>query len=159
MLDGKLFAHFFYEERNEKDWFCGSQAGGKSRHTKQNKTIDERSVQETSIRDRALLYGNASDSNSAVGALQRYCGRFSTIPQEDRCGRIMMARRAILGILVLYKRYVSPLLPASCRFYPTCSAYATQAIEKYGIMRGAAIAVRRLLHCHPWNPGGYDPVP
>jgi hypothetical protein len=58
-----------------------------------------------------------------------------------------------------YKRFVSPLLPPMCRFEPTCSVYAMQAIEKYGIMRGTWLGARRLLRCHPLNPGGWDPVP
>ena len=65
------------------------------------------------------------------------------------------------AILVLrgYKRFISPLLPPMCRFEPTCSVYAMQAIEKYGIMRGVWLGARRLLRCHPLNPGGWDPVP
>ena len=58
-----------------------------------------------------------------------------------------------------YKRFISPLLPPMCRFEPTCSVYAMQAIEKYGIMRGVWLGARRLLRCHPLNPGGWDPVP
>ena len=57
------------------------------------------------------------------------------------------------------KRSVSPALPPSCRFVPTCSEYARQAIEKYGARRGTYLAVRRLLKCHPFHKGGYDPVP
>jgi putative membrane protein insertion efficiency factor len=58
-----------------------------------------------------------------------------------------------------YQRGVSPLLPASCRFVPSCSDYGYQAIEKYGIIRGGAMAVWRVLRCNPFNKGGYDPVP
>jgi hypothetical protein len=58
-----------------------------------------------------------------------------------------------------YKRFISPVLPPMCRFEPTCSVYAMQAIEKYGIMRGTWLGARRLLRCHPLNPGGWDPVP
>lgn len=58
-----------------------------------------------------------------------------------------------------YQRAISPWLPRSCRFYPTCSQYAVEAIEKHGLLRGGGLAVRRVLRCHPGNPGGYDPVP
>lgn len=59
----------------------------------------------------------------------------------------------------LYQRFISPLLPRSCRFYPTCSEYAAQAISRYGLLRGGRLAVKRIARCHPWNPGGWDPVP
>lgn len=65
----------------------------------------------------------------------------------------------LLALIAFYRRCMSPLLPASCRFYPTCSAYAYEAVRKYGAGRGACLAVRRVLRCHPWSPGGYDPVP
>jgi putative membrane protein insertion efficiency factor len=58
-----------------------------------------------------------------------------------------------------YQRLVSPLLPRSCRFAPTCSEYTAQAITQHGVMRGAVLAVRRIVRCHPFNPGGYDPPP
>ncbi|HSE35889.1 MAG TPA: membrane protein insertion efficiency factor YidD [Blastocatellia bacterium] len=57
-----------------------------------------------------------------------------------------------------YRMFISPLLPPSCRFTPTCSEYAMQAIEKYGALRGFYLAARRLLRCHPFHSGGYDPV-
>lgn len=66
------------------------------------------------------------------------------------------------GAVVLiraYQKIVSPLLPPSCRFYPTCSAYAIEALERHGLVKGAALATKRVLRCHPFNPGGYDPVP
>lgn len=58
-----------------------------------------------------------------------------------------------------YQLAVSPLLPAACRYYPTCSSYAIEAIEKYGPLKGGWLALRRIGRCHPFRPGGYDPVP
>ena len=67
--------------------------------------------------------------------------------------------RAAIWLLRGYKRFISPLLPPACRFVPTCSEYAAEAIGKYGIVKGSALALWRLLRCHPLCRGGYDPVP
>jgi len=64
-----------------------------------------------------------------------------------------------LRLLRWYKTAVSPMLPPACRYTPTCSEYATEAIERYGLLRGGFISTRRLLSCHPFARGGYDPVP
>jgi len=64
-----------------------------------------------------------------------------------------------LRLLRWYKTAVSPMLPPACRYTPTCSEYATEAIERYGLLRGGFMATRRLLSCHPFARGGYDPVP
>jgi putative membrane protein insertion efficiency factor len=68
-------------------------------------------------------------------------------------------RNALIVLVRLYKRLVSPFLPPACRFYPTCSAYAEEALRRHGAVRGGVLAVRRLMRCHPMNPGGIDPVP
>jgi putative membrane protein insertion efficiency factor len=68
-------------------------------------------------------------------------------------------QRAALVPLRAYKRFLSPLLPPMCRFEPTCSVYTMQAVEKYGAARGVWLGMRRLARCHPFNPGGWDPVP
>jgi putative membrane protein insertion efficiency factor len=67
-------------------------------------------------------------------------------------------RVVLVSLLQLYKVTISPLLPPSCRFVPTCSEYARDAIEKYGALRGSWLGVRRLARCHPFHSGGYDPV-
>ena len=71
----------------------------------------------------------------------------------------MKPRALIVGGLRAYKRLVSPLLPPACRFHPTCSEYAAEAIETHGALKGSALAAGRLLRCHPWSVGGFDPVP
>ena len=71
--------------------------------------------------------------------------------------------RAVGWVLVafvrVYQLFLSPLLPSACRYYPSCSAYAIQAIERHGPLRGVWLAARRILRCNPFRPGGYDPVP
>lgn len=68
-------------------------------------------------------------------------------------------KRLALGMIRFYQRRISPALPPSCRFTPTCSTYTYQAIEKYGFFKGSWLGMKRIARCHPWNPGGYDPVP
>jgi uncharacterized protein len=70
----------------------------------------------------------------------------------------MSLRRSIMGLIQLYRRYLSPMLPASCRYTPSCSLYTLQAIEKYGVMKGVFMGVLRVLRCHPFARGGFDPV-
>lgn len=70
-----------------------------------------------------------------------------------------MIRAALIGLVRLYQLAVSPLLPPSCRFYPSCSAYAAEALRRHGAARGSWLAVRRLARCHPFCEGGIDPVP
>jgi uncharacterized protein len=68
-------------------------------------------------------------------------------------------RAALLAAVRFYQRAISPALPPRCRFYPSCSAYAAEAIERHGAGRGSWLALRRLVKCAPWHPGGVDPVP
>lgn len=68
-------------------------------------------------------------------------------------------RAALTSLVRGYQRFVSPLLPPSCRFWPSCSSYALEALDKHGAARGTMLAVRRLCRCHPWGGHGYDPVP
>jgi putative membrane protein insertion efficiency factor len=67
-------------------------------------------------------------------------------------------RKAAVILLIGYKRFLSPLLPSACRFYPTCSEYMREAIERYGVARGGWMGLCRLLKCHPFHAGGFDPV-
>ena len=70
-----------------------------------------------------------------------------------------MMKRLLLLLIRFYRRVLSPLKPACCRFYPTCSEYALQAIAEYGALRGGLLSIRRILRCNPFCRGGYDPVP
>lgn len=67
-------------------------------------------------------------------------------------------KRLIVSIIKIYQRLVSPVKGQTCRFYPSCSQYALEAIEKYGVLKGCLLAGKRIVKCHPFNPGGYDPV-
>ncbi|MBS1197573.1 MAG: hypothetical protein H6R18_1358 [Proteobacteria bacterium] len=68
-------------------------------------------------------------------------------------------KKLVIGLIGIYRYAISPLLGPRCRFFPTCSEYAAEAVEKHGVSHGSWLAIRRLLRCHPWNPGGFDPVP
>jgi uncharacterized protein len=81
-----------------------------------------------------------ADGNSSRGAVAR------------------VARSVVLAPVVAYQRVVSPMLPRRCKYEPTCSRYAVQAVGEYGILRGLVLAMWRLLRCNPWSHGGYDPV-
>ncbi|PSB11517.1 membrane protein insertion efficiency factor YidD [Pleurocapsa sp. CCALA 161] len=65
----------------------------------------------------------------------------------------------LLGVIAAYRQFISPLFPPSCRFQPTCSQYALEAIATHGTIKGSWLAIQRILRCHPFHPGGYDPVP
>ncbi|WP_214608077.1 MULTISPECIES: membrane protein insertion efficiency factor YidD [Geobacteraceae] len=69
-----------------------------------------------------------------------------------------MLKKIFIGLVVFYQRFISPLKAPSCRFYPTCSHYSLQALEKYGPVKGLWLTAARILRCHPFHPGGYDPV-
>lgn len=71
----------------------------------------------------------------------------------------VLPRKIIIVLIRGYQQVISPLTPQTCRFYPSCSSYAYQAIDRYGVFKGGWLAVKRISRCHPWNPGGYDPVP
>lgn len=67
-------------------------------------------------------------------------------------------RRLCLSLIAFYRRWISPALPPACRFEPTCSRYAADAVRRHGVVIGLALAARRLLKCHPFHPGGFDPI-
>ncbi len=70
-----------------------------------------------------------------------------------------MSKKLLSILIKFYQIFISPLLGHNCRYYPTCSAYALEAVEKYGSLKGGVLAVKRILRCHPFRAGGYDPVP
>jgi putative membrane protein insertion efficiency factor len=67
--------------------------------------------------------------------------------------------KILIAVVKLYKMIISPLLPPSCRFFPTCSIYCIEALQKHGLLKGAFLAVKRILRCNPFSKGGFDPVP
>lgn len=68
-------------------------------------------------------------------------------------------RTILMALIRGYQRFISPFTPPACRYVPTCSAYAHEALERHGLLKGSWLAARRLLRCHPWGASGYDPVP
>jgi uncharacterized protein len=81
------------------------------------------------------------------------------IQSETTIKKVSLVKSAVLEMIRLYQNTISRVLPPSCRFVPTCSAYTYEAINRYGIFRGTWMGMKRLSRCHPLNPGGYDPVP
>ncbi|MEL7035796.1 MAG: membrane protein insertion efficiency factor YidD [Cyanobacteria bacterium J06592_8] len=68
-------------------------------------------------------------------------------------------KKTVVTLIRGYRMFISPLLPPSCRYTPTCSQYAIEAVERFGVIEGGWLATKRILRCHPFHPGGYDPVP
>jgi uncharacterized protein len=103
-----------------------------------------------------------------MGSLRDYHEHSESVEAHVRPAAVVGARngsRRSVGVWILrgpirfYQLAISPMMPAACRYYPTCSNYAIEAIDKYGAMKGGWLAVRRILRCHPFRPGGFDPVP
>lgn len=69
-----------------------------------------------------------------------------------------LIEKAVISLLLFYRRFISPLKPPTCRFIPSCSMYSILAIKKYGVVKGCWLTLKRVLKCHPFHPGGYDPV-
>lgn len=92
-----------------------------------------------------------ADSPFARSAKRSHAAAFRSRPCQ--------MRQILIGVIRLYQRLLSPYLPPSCRYMPTCSEYAAEAIRRYGAWRGGGMALRRLSRCHPWGGSGYDPVP
>jgi putative membrane protein insertion efficiency factor len=96
---------------------------------------------------------SSSDTNGAYREVM-----LETYPRRARM-RQALFDRLMIGAIRFYQLAISPALPPSCRFYPTCSEYTLQAIAKYGAVKGLWLGVKRIARCHPFHPGGYDPVP
>ena len=81
------------------------------------------------------------------------------IAEDNKMKHISNFLKSVLILIVRgYQKFISPMFPPTCRFYPTCSEYFIQAVQKYGPFKGSWIGIKRILRCHPGNPGGYDPL-
>src|SRR5690606_19683431 len=89
----------------------------------------------------------------------RPAGRGRQRRSIGRRRRDAAVKHVLKALVIFYRKFISPLKPPTCRFYPTCSAYALEALEKHGAVRGSVLAARRIVKCHPFHPGGIDPVP
>jgi uncharacterized protein len=68
-------------------------------------------------------------------------------------------KHLFIGIIRFYQKFISPMTPPTCRFYPTCSHYGIEAYRRFGVLKGSYLTIKRILKCHPFHPGGFDPVP
>lgn len=73
--------------------------------------------------------------------------------------QLTLGQTIVLGLIRFYQMFISPLLGSNCRFYPSCSQYSLEAVQKYGVLKGGWMGIQRISRCHPWHDGGYDPVP
>lgn len=85
--------------------------------------------------------------------------RYGNAVEVTARGILQLPRRAVASLIRGYQLLISPILPSSCRFHPSCSQYTLEAVNKYGVVRGGWMGMRRLARCHPFHPGGFDPVP
>lgn len=84
---------------------------------------------------------------------------FKLIKSKPLNGEDFMLKKMLMILIRFYQTFISPLKPPTCRFYPTCSHYGLEAIKRFGVLKGGYLTVKRILKCHPFHPGGIDPVP
>jgi putative membrane protein insertion efficiency factor len=114
---------------------------------------------ETERVDRATRQSYQTETETPSPPLSPSLSPFSAFSTLSTVLRTGLVARALILALRLYQLTISPLLGPTCRFYPSCSAYAVEAVKHHGVIKGMGLALRRLLRCHPWHPGGVDPVP
>jgi putative membrane protein insertion efficiency factor len=102
--------------------------------------------------------GHVTGEAGRLRVIRPATGRTILATSQRNCGTATM-KRLLLVAIRLYQLCLSPFVGGQCRFYPSCSEYATEAIDTHGALRGSWLALRRLLRCNPWHPGGFDPVP
>lgn len=138
-----------------------SQAWAKDRRPEPHETTSSRACQNSAAAvDRASGSPPTREARSISLELRstRYSGGCNCELGGRRCATLTM-RSVFIFLIRGYQLAISPLFPASCRYYPTCSAYALEAFKRHGVKRGTRLTVVRILRCHPFRPGGYDPVP
>ena len=114
---------------------------------------------ETERADRTTRQSYQTETETLSPRLSPSLSPFSAVSTPSTGLRTGLVARALILALRLYQLTISPLLGPTCRFYPSCSAYAVEAVKRHGVIKGISLALRRLLRCHPWHPGGVDPVP
>lgn len=112
--------------------------------------------EDASREDEALREEKAGEEREA-GEEQEQSSSVVRKPPGFWLTRLLLA--GALGLIRFYRRFLSPLKPPTCRFYPVCSAYALEALSRHGLFKGLRLSFSRILRCHPFHPGGYDPVP
>jgi uncharacterized protein len=159
--------HFLSVERLASDTRGDyhTQVSGKSGGAQPHSPPIERSFSAQSGNDCSGVGHRAQSSPCSCGASVPSPGSRNSETVAGSCAKQFLraapaaSAKTLLALIRVYQLFISPLLPPSCRFLPTCSAYAYEAVQKWGVWRGAWYALRRLLRCHPLGGHGYDPVP
>lgn len=146
------------KSRWPKNLFCRSEKGGQSCFQKPAQTTAEGGLQTLSKQGGEILDFVNRQTSQPVNQAKRPRNRLLSFHRTDRTC-FMSLQRILITAIKWYKYFLSPLLPSACRYTPTCSEYAVQAIEKYGVIRGFIFSFKRIIRCHPFHPGGFDPVP
>jgi uncharacterized protein len=148
----------FHGIQPKNGWICRIQTIRQCSQTQPHQAVTAGDLSEKQKQDRKLQNHLHAQRRIFKDFIEGIGKRFYSI---NNCTAVM--RRISIQICVvtlkLYKKWISPILPGACRFYPTCSEYSAQSIQKFGICKGISLSIKRLCKCHPFHPGGFDPVP
>lgn len=158
-MAGIGFQHLFFESDRKKGRIYCCEEIGKRSLSEPGQAKNARNISEKQNSDRSLPSGFFSKTFHQLSGISIDRAGFPALFASIPGWAIRFPKLLIILLLKFYKNVLSPVIPSGCRFAPTCSVYAMQAIEKHGIIKGFYLSFRRVCKCHPFHPGGIDPVP